>query len=270
MPAEDDYMEANRALWNEWAPIHDRSKFYDVEGFKRGGIRLKDFEVREVGDVRGKDLLHLQCHFGIDTLSWARLGARVTGVDFSDRSIDLARSLAEEIGVGARFVLANVYQVPAVVDEDFDVVYASRGVLGWLPDLPRWADVVAHSLRPGGFLYVHEIHPFLYVFDDSRGVTEPRVKYPYWVQSAPLEFAVEGSYADPDAHVNTPVSYDWPHGMDEIVTSLIDAGLRIDFLHEWPFLDWELPFLEKRGDVWVYPGPGELPLSFSLKASKPA
>ena len=112
---------------------------------------MKDFEVREVGDVRGKDLLHLQCHFGIDTLSWGRLGARVTGVDFSDRSIDLARSLAEEIGVEARFVLANVYEVPAVVDQDFDVVYASRGVLGWLPDIRRWADVVACSLRPGGF-----------------------------------------------------------------------------------------------------------------------
>ncbi|MGH2556308.1 MAG: class I SAM-dependent methyltransferase, partial [Actinomycetota bacterium] len=195
MPKERDYLDANRALWNEWAPIHERSAFYDVPAFKRGESRLKDFEIEEVGDVSGKSLLHVQCHFGLDTLSWARLGAKVTGVDFSERSIEQARALAEEIGLDATFLLSNVYDLPEVLEGQFDIVYTSRGVLGWLPDVPRWAAVVARFVKPGGFLYINEMHPFLYVFDDSKEATQPRVKFPYFPRSEPLEFAVEGSYA---------------------------------------------------------------------------
>jgi len=275
-PAEDrltgpeEYLEANRALWDEWTAINERSAFYDLEGFKQGGVRLKDFELAEVGEVEGKDLLHLQCHFGIDTLSWARLGARVTGVDFSEEAITLARLLADELGLEATFVRSNVYHAPEVLDADFDVVYASRGVLGWLPDVPRWAAVVARYVRPGGFFYIHEMHPFLYVFDDRHDATEARVHFPYFPREEPIEFPVEGSYADPDAEVKAHVFYDWPHTIGEIVTSLVEHGLRIEFLHEFPSIDWALSFLEQQGDVWVYPGPGELPLSFSLKASRPA
>jgi 2-polyprenyl-3-methyl-5-hydroxy-6-metoxy-1,4-benzoquinol methylase len=123
----DDYLAANRALWDEWTAIHQSSSFYDLEGFKRGGSRLRDYEVDEVGDVTGKSLLHLQCHFGIDTLSWARLGARVTGADFSQRAIQLARSLAAELHLEATFVRADLYGLPAVLDGQFDVVYTSRG-----------------------------------------------------------------------------------------------------------------------------------------------
>jgi 2-polyprenyl-3-methyl-5-hydroxy-6-metoxy-1,4-benzoquinol methylase len=146
----DDYLAANKALWNEWTAIHETSSFYNLEGFKAGGSRLRDYEVDEVGDVTGKSLLHLQCHFGIDTLSWARLGARVTGADFSERAIELARSLAAELGLDATFVRSDLYDLSSVLDGQFDVVYTSRGVLGWLPDLERWAEVVAHFLRPGG------------------------------------------------------------------------------------------------------------------------
>ena len=268
MPARDDYLEANRALWDEWTAIHEGSEFYDLESFRKGGLRLYGFELEEVGDVRGKDLLHLQCHFGMDTLSWARLGARVTGVDFSGAAVELARRLAEELELEARFLQANVLDLPSLLRGKFDVVYTSRGVLGWLPDVPRWAGVVSHFLRPGGLFYIHEIHPFAYVFDVEEDATVPRVKYPYFVPSEPLSFE-SSDYAVPDAEVKQPVAYDWSHSMGEIINALVDNGLRIDFLHEWPFLNWELPFLEKRDDgLWWYPGPGELPLSFSLRATK--
>src|SRR5215208_5918007 len=126
----DDYLAANKALWEEWTAIHETSSFYDLEGFKAGGSRLRTYEVDEVGEVTGKSLLHLQCHFGIDTLSWARLGARVTGVDFSSRAVALARSLAADLGLDARFIDSDIYRLPDVLDETFDVVYASNGVLG--------------------------------------------------------------------------------------------------------------------------------------------
>lgn len=268
---DNPYLEHNRALWNEWATINARSEFYDLASFKKGGIRLHEFELEEVGPVEGRSLLHLQCHIGTDTLSWARLGARVTGLDFSENSLTEARALADELGIEARFVQSNVFDaVDALGGEQFDIVYTSRGVLGWLPDVPQWAQVVSKCLKPGGVFFIHEMHPFLYVFDDSEGATEARVKFPYWPTPEPIEFPVEGSYADRYAETKVKTSFDWAHSMGEVLTSLIDAGLRIDFLHEWPFLDWEVPFLEKRGELWFYPGEGELPLSFSLRATKPS
>lgn len=268
----DDYLKANRALWDEWTAIHERSEFYDLESFKAGGVRLRAYEIDEVGDVAGKRLLHLQCHFGIDSLSWARLGARVTGVDFSERAVALARSLANELGLDARFLCSDVYDLPDALHETFDVVYTSRGVLGWLPDIERWAAVVAHLLEPDGFVYVTEGHPVLWVFDDENvGPGELRVRYPYFHRPEPLAFATQGSYADPSAHVEQPVEYGWVHGLGEIVSALAAAGLRIDFLREMPFVEWPVPFLEPAEDgTYRLPAAveGELPLFFSLKATK--
>ncbi len=155
--------EQNRQLWNEWTGIHTEGSFYDVESFKNGdrGVRIDAWEQDEVGDVRGKSLLHLQCHFGLDTLSWARLGAVVTGVDFSEKAIAAARGLAREVGLEARFCISSVYDLPDALGGTFDIVYASRGALGWLPSIERWADVVTRYLTPGGFLYLHEGHPVL-------------------------------------------------------------------------------------------------------------
>ena len=264
----DPYTDANRALWNEWTGVHERSAFYDLEGFRRGGVRLRDYEVSEVGDVEGKDLLHLQCHFGIDTLSWARLGARVTGVDFSDRAVSLARSLAEDLDLPATFLQADVLDLPHDLDGRFDVVYTSRGVIGWLRDLRAWAAGIARALRPGGVFYITEINPVIWVFDDDDDATEVRMRYPYFERDEPLGFDVQGSYADRTAEVQAEREYAWLHGIGDVVSSIAGAGLRVEFLHEWPFLDWEMPFLERRGDVWAYPGPGELPLMFSLRAVK--
>jgi SAM-dependent methyltransferase len=267
-----DHLGANRRLWDEWAGINARSDFYDVGAFKRGGVRLRPYELEEVGHIAGKDLLHLQCHFGLDTLSWARLGARVTGADFSEASIALARSLAEELEIPARFVVAEVSELPSRLEGDFDVVYASRGVLSWLPDLSRWAQVAAHFLRPGGFLYITEAHPLLWALDDDEGVRDLRFRYPYFHRDQPMEFPVRGSYADPTAAVEQPVEYSWVHDMGEIVTAVARAGLHIEFLHEFPFVSWPVPFLDPHPEdhTWRLPqdGPAELPLFFSLKATR--
>jgi SAM-dependent methyltransferase len=262
----DEYTAANRALWDEWTAIHERSAFYDLEGFKRGGIRLSDYEREEVGPVDGRDLLHLQCHFGLDTLSWARLGARVTGADFSEAAIALARRLADELGIEATFVQSELAELPKTLAGDFDVVYTSRGVLGWLRDLDRWAEVAAHFVRPGGSFYVTEIHPVAHVFDDEEvRPGELRLRYPYFSREEPLVLPVRGSYADRSAEVSAPVEYGWPHGLGEIATAVAAAGLTIDFVHEFPFVEWEVPFLEPRDDgTWRLPAEqaGELPLFF--------
>jgi SAM-dependent methyltransferase len=263
----------NQALWDEWTRIHETSPFYDLAGFKRGGVRLRPYELEEIGPADGLELLHLQCHFGIDTLSWARLGARVTGVDFSRAAIELARSVAAEIGhPEARFVQSTIADLPAALDGDFDLVYTSGGVLDWLPDVREWARVAARFVRPGGRLYVADIHPVANAFE-NEGVApgELVLRYPYWEHDAPLSFSVAGSYADPTAIVTASREHGWDHGLGEIVTALIDAGLEIRSLREYPFLHWKLDFLERSPDgTWRMPGEldGRLPLLFSMLATK--
>jgi SAM-dependent methyltransferase len=265
----EEYLAANRALWDEWTTIHKRSSFYDMEGFKRGGIRLRDYELAEIGDVSGKDLLHLQCHFGLDTLSFARLGARPTGADFSSEAVALAGSLADELGLHADFVCSDLYELPGALAGDFDIVYTSRGVLGWLPDIWKWAEVVAHFMRPGGVFYITEKHPFADVFDDD---IPGKVSFDYFGGEQPQRFETQGSYADPDALVEQPYEYGWWHPLSNIISALTSQGLRIDFLHEWPFCEWELAGLEERPEdgTWRQPeGEPTLPLFFSLRATKP-
>lgn len=266
---------ANQSLWDVWTGIHATGDFYDLESFKAGGVRLRPYEIELVGDVTGKSLLHLQCHFGIDTLSWARLGARVTGADISAAAIELAGTLAVELGFpDARFVRSNLYDLPEALDGEFDVVYTSRGAIGWLPDIRAWARVVAHFLAPGGTFFITEAHPVLNVFE-NEGVApgELRLAYPYWEHPEPLVFPVKGSYADPEADVGDETEHSWDHGLGEIVTALVDAGLHIEALVEHPFLAWKVDFLVEgpEGD-WYLPADagGGLPLMFSLRARKPA
>jgi SAM-dependent methyltransferase len=265
---------ANESLWDAWTAIHSAGDFYDLAGFRTGGVRIRPYEIELIGDVSGRTLLHLQCHFGIDTLSWARLGARVTGADISPAAIDLARSLADELGFPeARFVRSNLYDLPDALDGTFDIVYTSRGVLGWLPDIRAWAAVVAHFVAPGGRFFITEAHPVMNVFE-NEGVApgELRLTYPYWEHAEPLTFEVKGSYADPDANVPGQTEHSWDHGLGEIVSALIDAGLRIETLVEHPFLDWKVDFLvEDAEGKWRLPtdAGGELPLMFSLVATKP-
>jgi SAM-dependent methyltransferase len=272
----DDSLRENQHLWDAWTRIHVGSAFYDVASFVDGShpIRIADYERDEVGPVEGRTLLHLQCHFGLDTLSWARLGARVTGIDFSSEAVAAARALARDVGVDARFIQSNLYDAPAVLDEEFDVVYTSRGVLGWLPDIPAWARVAARFVRPGGTFYVTEIHPVAQVFaEEGVAPGELRLGYPYWSHPEPLTFDVKGSYADPAAPTEGLVEHGWDHSLGEIVTALVDAGLQVDFLHEHPFVEWPIAFLVRSDDGRYRLPPdakGELPLFFSLRAHKPS
>jgi SAM-dependent methyltransferase len=268
--------DANESLWDAWTAIHAGGSFYDLDAFRQGGVRLRPHEIEMVGDVAGRSLLHLQCHFGIDTLSWARLGARATGADLSSAAIDLARSLADELGYPeTRFIRSNLYELPDHLDDRFDIVYTSRGVLGWLPDIRAWARVVAYFMAPGGIFFISEGHPVMNAFEnDGVAPGELRLAYPYWEHPEPLRFDVKGSYADPDAEVIGQVEHSWDHGLAEIVTALIEAGLRIERLVEHPFLDWKVDWLVEDPSTpgqWRLPPsiPGELPLMFSLLASKP-
>ena len=274
-----DAVRANNELWDEWTRIHEASAFYDLDGFRTGErrpIRLRDYELDEIGDVTGLDLLHLQCHFGIDTLSWARLGANVTGADFSQAAVDLAARTATETGLAdrARFVRSDLFELPDVLSGDFDLVYTSRGVLGWLPDIRGWARVAAHFVRPGGTFYVTEIHPVAQVFaDEGVAPGELRLAYPYWSHDVPISFDAVGSYADRTAPTAGLREHGWDHSLGEIVTALIEAGLQIEFLHELPFVEWPVEFLVEGQDRRYRLPPdshGELPLFFSLRATKPA
>jgi SAM-dependent methyltransferase len=274
VPSGADAMAANQALWDEWTDVHVGSEFYDVDEFRRGGSRLRDFERELIGDVRGLEVLHLQCHFGLDTLSFARLGARPTGADFSPKAIAAARALAADLDLEATFVESNVYDLPTNLGGDFDLVYTSGGVLGWLPDIRHWAHVVAHFVRPGGRFVIAEIHPVANAFE-NEGVQpgELRLAYPYWENAEPMTFQVQGSYADPAATIATKVEYGWDHGLGQIVTALTDAGLRVDALREYPFCLWTLGYTVQGADgYWHLPGDmdGKLPLFFSIVASKPA
>jgi len=220
-----DYAETNRKTWDVWTGIHLKSDFYDVASFKEGATSLKEIELGEVGDVEGKSLLHLQCHFGMDTISWARLGARATGLDFSKKAIEAARTLAAEVGVEARFVCADVHDTPEVIDERFDIVFTSYGVLWWLPDLKLWGEVVAGMLAPGGRFYMAELHPVLMALgDDGSGLA-----YPYFTGSEPERIEDSGTYAAPDDPVKT-LHYGWNHPLAEVVQALLDAGVSLRFL----------------------------------------
>jgi SAM-dependent methyltransferase len=261
----EDYRETNRGLWNGWAQLHVRSSFYDVAGFKAGKSSLMPIELVEMGDVASKSLLHLQCHFGMDTLSWARQGARVTGVDFSDEAIRLARSLAEQTGTEARFICSDILELPALLHERFDIVFTSYGVLSWLPDLDRWASVIAHYLNPGGTFYMVEFHPVVNMLDEKDGTC---LRYDYCHTSVPEQFEEQGSYADRETDFRH-AGYVWAHGMGEIVTALISAGLRIEYLHEFPYSVYNVgEWLEERepGRFVVRGQTGSVPLHFSIRA----
>jgi SAM-dependent methyltransferase len=266
----DRYLASNRTLWNAWTDLHVKSAYYDVAGFKAGKSSLKGIELAELGDVAGKALLHLQCHFGMDTLSWARRGAEVTGVDFSDQAIAMARALAKEINQPARFVQSELSRLPDVLEEQFDIVYTSYGVLFWLPDLRRWAEVIAHFLKPGGAFYIVEYHPFAAVFENENA-GDLEVTYPYFHGPQPLEFETNGSYADRMADFHFP-EYGWDHPLSEIINALLDAGLHLTFLHEFPYCgEQRFPFMVRGEDGWwrmAGQNDGMIPLLFSLQARK--
>ena len=253
------YFEANRQGWNLRTPVHTKSAFYNVDAWKAGAESLTPIELAEVSDVRGKRLLHLQCHFGQDTLSWARKGARVTGVDISDAAIACARELAAETTTEepATFVCCNV----------FDIVFTSYGTIGWLPDLVAWAKVISHYLKPGGFFYIAEFHPVLWMLDDEM----KRFAYPYH-NAGVIETQQRGTYTDRDAPIAF-VEYGWNHPLGDVVNALVGEGLQIAFLNEYaysPFPCFQNSVRGEDGNYRIKGLEGILPMVYSLKATRPS
>ena len=271
--SSDPRIRLNRANWNERTRAHAGSDYYDVEGFKAGRNTLNQFERAAVGDVKSKSLLHLQCHFGLDTMSWARLGARATGIDISDESIALARQLNGEVGLDARFIRSDIYDLPQVLDDEFDVVYTAMGVLNWLPDLVAWAELVSRYLKPGGLFYLMDIHPVSQMFDD--GVTlatqeDLEVRYGYFPDAEGTRFPGGGpSYAG-DAPIAS-AGHEWQHSIGEVLTALLQAGLRLTSFAEYPATLYKQfsGMVQGKDGLWRLPFDRDLlPLTFELTATR--
>ena len=255
----------NRETWNKKVAIHAASDFYDLDSFKKGASSLNCFELDALGDVRGKSLLHLQCHFGQDTLSLQRMGAECTGVDISDTAIQLAQDLNSELILDAKFVCCNVLDTSKHVSEEFDIVFTSYGTIGWLPDLKPWAKMIYERLKPGGTFYIVEFHPIAWMYDYTD--SPPELIYGYQQKEAIYE-EYEGTYANPASNMVSK-EYGWNHGLGEVITALSTVGLKTEYLNEYEQSPYNIfPGLVKN-DQGLYKLPkGLYPLVFELKASK--
>lgn len=264
----DEMYEDNRRAWDQRVTVHVNSRMYDVEGFKQGQSSLNPYELQLVGDVKGKRLLHLMCHFGMDTLSWQRLGAQATGVDFSPAAVAQARALNDALGLQARFVESHVLETREKLPEQFDLVFTSYGVIGWLPDLNPWARVIADSLVPGGRFVIAEFHPWVWM---SQSGPDLQIHYPYF-NRGPISEDTEGTYADPGAAISYR-EHGWNHALADVVNALIAAGLRIERLDELDSTPYDIFPDLVRGEDGQYRFkalPGMVPLTFGIVATRPA
>ena len=271
--ALDHYKETNRANWDSRVDIHYGSDVYGIPRFVADPNYVGSvvrFDTEKMPDVSGKRLLHLQCHIGTDTLGCARLGADVTGVDFSEKAIEAARRLSTECGTPGRFVVSELYDAPEALPERFEIVYTGVGAINWLPDIVGWAEVVASFLDDGGVFYMREGHPIMWTLDYERDDDELVIKYPYFEQAEPLSFSEETTYAG-EGVLSSPVTYDWNHGMAEVLQALIGAGLRIDRIEEYDALEWEAGPVNQLGDDGMFrlrDGRERLPVMWSVLATK--
>lgn len=265
MANHNQYFEANKNLWNQRTVVHKDSSFYDLAGFKAGETVLTSIELSELGVVKGKKILHLQCHFGMDSLNWARLGAEVTGIDLSDEAVKVAKQLNEELKLNAKFICCNVYDLEEHLNEKFDIVFTSYGVIGWLPDLDKWAEIIAHYLKPGGIFYMAEFHPVLWMFDDEF----THIKYAY----ENLEVIVtenEGTYTDRNADIKGK-EYSWNHSISEVLNALISAGLKIEMFNEHmysPYGCFRNTIESEKGHWYIKGMEGKIPMVYSVRATK--
>lgn len=273
-----EFIDANRANWDERATLHAArdGSGYGIERYIQDTDALSDvvrFDRPLLGDITGARVVHLQCHIGTDTLSLARLGATVTGLDFSDNAVTEARRLADEAGVSVEFVRADVRDAADVLPRgSFDLVYTGIGALCWLPSIEDWAGVVADLLAPSGTLHIREGHPILWSMNEE--LPGLALRFPYFEQREPLEWDDDGTYVEVSAPLQATRTYEWNHGLGEIVTALLDRGLRIDALVEHDSVPWEaLPgrMTERpNGEFALTEQPSVMPLSYTIRASKPA
>jgi SAM-dependent methyltransferase len=272
---DDDYLEVNRAMWDERAPAHAASPDYGVQRFAEDPHHLSHvvrFDLPLLGGIGGVRGVHLQCHIGTDTVSLARLGARMTGLDFSAAAIEQARALAAAAGADVDFVQADAYAAADVLGrEQFDLVFTGIGALCWLPDVDRWAAVVADLLRPGGRLFIREGHPMLWALDETRS-DDLVVGFPYFEQPEPLVWTEEGTYVETDVRFEHNTSHEWNHGLGEVVTALLEHGMSISGLVEHQSVPWDaVPGQMTKGDdeEWrLTDRPWRLAHTYTLQAHK--
>lgn len=268
--------EANRNWWDAVTKAHVQSSYYGLESFLKGRNTIPEYVTKEIGDITAKKLLHLQCHFGQDTLSLARMGASVTGIDFGGEAIERAKQLTGEIGVEARFMRTNVYDLPEILNEQFEVVFTSNGVLAWLHDLDAWGKIIANSLLPGGVFYISDFHPLMESLQDERPIERPEdlfVAYPYFTTGTPWFTSGENStdYADRELCLDLE-TFEWFHSLQDILSATLDAGLEIELFREHQFCVYQARqgMVKEKDGLWHMPkGISEIPLMFSLRARKP-
>jgi SAM-dependent methyltransferase len=272
--SEAEWRRLNRANWDERVGIHLGPWGYDLRALRAGRGPLHIVE-EELEPVEGLRILHLQCHIGTDSLALAQRGAEVVGLDFSVPAIAAARRLAAELGLSerVRFVVADVYDAPTAIPEPaaFDCVFVTWGTICWLPDIGAWAAVVAQFLKPGGFFYFAEGHPVALVFGDSAGTSGGRPGFfmPY-LGRAPLIECDPHDYADPDARLTNATTHQWLHPLSDVITSLIEAGLRLDWLHEHDKVPWRMfeCLVQDEAGLYSWPDRPWLPLAYSLRATR--
>lgn len=265
MDKELNYIDINRQSWNNKVDYHLKSDFYDLDGFLKGNSSLNDIEMPLLEDVKGKSILHLQCHFGQDSISLSRLGAQVTGIDLSDKAIETARQLAEQTYQNTTFICCNIYDLPQHLNQQFDIVFTSYGTIGWLPDLNHWAQIIARFLKPSGRFVMAEFHPVVWMFDDDF----QQIAYNYFKDGAIIETS-SGSYADRDA----PITQDyvmWNHSTSEVLNSLITNGLNLISFDEYDYSPYNcfkhtLEFEPKKYRIQHLDN--KIPLVFALVATK--
>lgn len=273
--AEAEWKRANRASWDELVGIHLAPGAYDLTELRAGASRMNAIEEAELGPVAGLRVLHLQCHFGRDSLILAQRGADITGLDFSPPAIAAARALADELGLAgrARFVEADLYDAQDAIPEPgtFDLVYVTWGAIIWLSDIRRWARIVAAFLKPGGRLYLAEAHPSALVLDDLAATADgmPGFHAPYF-SSIPLAYEMTHDYMNEAAVLRNTRQYSWIHPLGEVVTGLLDAGLSLDWLHEHDAVAWKMFRCLRKDEAGLFRWPGQawLPLAYSLSATR--
>ena len=263
----EDYYKINKEAWNARTKIHLYSSFYDLDKFKREVKSVPDLDLSLLGDVRGKSILHLQCHFGMDTLSLSKMGANIVGVDFSEEAIQTAKSLNEELGLNAQFCCCNIYDVPTVLKgQKFDIVYTSYGVVNWLPDLIQWGQVISQTLKDGGKFVIVEFHPILWMFNEEFS----QVRYAY---SRKEPYIVEESTYTDSENDNRQKTVTWNHGLAVVLNGLLNNDLQVQSFGEYDYSPFNLfgnMAAEKNGTFKVAGKNGEIPLLFSVVAVKPS
>jgi SAM-dependent methyltransferase len=270
-----DYLDVNRANWDDRAPAHAASPGYPVGKLASDPSFLSPvvaFDRPLLGSLTSQRGIHLQCHIGTDTVSLSRLGADMTGLDFSEKSLQEARRVAQLAAADVRFVQSNVYDAVAAAGTGYDFVYTGIGALCWLPDVARWARTVSALLRPGGRLFIREGHPMLWTLDDSATGDELIIKYPYFEREEPLTFDYPGTYVETEVEFAHNTTHEWNHGIGEIVTAVLDAGMTLTGLVEHQTVPWEaLPGRMHRvgnGEWQLNDAPDRLPVTYTLQATK--